>query len=65
MTEKRPRQYNAAIQALPMRDERLKALGDVPEHLQPWVKDLLNDAIKYGDSKRKAQLEAKQKRGTK
>ena len=31
MTEKRPRQHAAAIQALPTREERLKALGQVSE----------------------------------
>lgn len=62
MTEKRPRQHAAAIQALPTREERLKALGQVSEHLKSWVKDLLNDSIKYGKARQEAMQAAKDQR---
>lgn len=38
MIEKRPRHYAAEIVQMKTREERRKALEQVPEHLREWVK---------------------------
>jgi len=43
MSERRPRQYAAAILAEPDADTRDAMLGAVPAHLRAWVAHYLDD----------------------
>jgi len=40
---KRPRQYAAEIIALPMREQRQRALAEVPDDLRDWVREYVED----------------------
>lgn len=40
-----PRQYAAEIVRLPTREARQAALAEVPEALQPWVRDYVETAF--------------------
>lgn len=67
MTDLRPRQYafgtvdpktgerlTPGIAGLKTREERMKALGEVPQELRGWVEDLVKDAYQYTKGRREA-----------